>query len=76
MVMAASSIALRRSGWLSTPQLLRRDAEGAIKLARGILPGDDHGDLNDLVVAEKLSDTSEEFVIDIAAGDGHGIGVF
>jgi hypothetical protein len=55
---------------------LRRHAQGAIELAGGILPGNDHRQLDDLVVGELLLDADEEIVVHVAVAVGDGVRVF
>ena len=47
---------------LALPQLLRRDAQGAVELGRGVLPGDDLGELDDGIVVVDSSQTREELI--------------
>jgi len=58
------------------PESLRWHTKGAIELARGILPGDSRRQLDDLVVVEVLLHSAEELVVNVAVGEGDGVGVF
>jgi hypothetical protein len=57
------------------PQPLRWRPHGAVELARCVLPGDDGGQLDDLVVGEVPTQLPEEVVVDVAIGECDRVGI-
>jgi hypothetical protein len=53
--------------------LLARDTKRSVEACRGILPGDEHRELDQLVLVEVLSDLFEKIIVDISGG--HCLGV-
>jgi hypothetical protein len=54
---------------------LCRDTQGAIELARGVLPGDYRGEFYYLVIIELGLNAFEEVVIDVTITQRHRIGI-
>src|SRR5215207_3455142 len=57
------------------PESLRGDAQRAVEFARGILPRDDFGQLDYLVVVVELAQPREQLVRNFAPGHGHRVRV-
>jgi hypothetical protein len=64
-----------RMSVLPLPQLLRRNAQGAIEFTRRVFPGDSGRQLHNLIFSEALSHPREEFICNFAPGYGHSIGI-
>lgn len=57
------------------PQVLRRNAERAIKFARRIFPRNNRGQFYNLIVVKLRSQPVKKFIANVALGECHSLGI-
>ena len=59
----------------TSPQVLRRYAQGPVELARRVLPGYGSSELHQGVLFKDEAQAREEIVVHVLVGNGHALGV-